>query len=116
MTTDERPVGGGGLFDYVFGDRTRLQHPRASDGDIHTYKCERCLNPFETRMRKSGKPRDSIEYEPLRKKLMITDPNHDPVVCDACFLDILTWETHKETPMTDGLPGGGGMPLCQRMG
>ena len=90
-----------GMFDYVYGDRTRTQQSRNSDSSILTFQCERCLNPFDTRLRKSGKLRDSVEYEPLRKKLMITDPNHDPVFCDACFVDIMSWETPQ--PMTNGL-------------
>lgn len=89
------------FFDYVYGDRTRTQQARAADSAILTLRCERCLNPFETRLRKSGKLRDSVEYEPLRKKLMMADPNHDPVLCDGCFVDIMSWHTPR--PMTDGL-------------
>lgn len=99
-----------GMFDYVYGDRTRTQHPRASDSSIQTHQCERCFNPFDTRLRKSGKLRDSIEYEPLRAKLMITNPNHDPVLCDACFIDIMSWETPR--PMTNGLTD---MPPVMRL-
>lgn len=89
------------FFDYVYADSSRTQQPRAADSSIYTHVCERCLNPFQARLRKSGKLRDSIEYEPLRKKLMITDPNHDPVLCDPCFVDIMSWETPR--PMTTGL-------------
>lgn len=99
------------FFDYVFGDRTRLNHPRASDSQTLTFVCDRCRNPFDTKLRLSGKPRDSIEYEPLRKKLMITDPNYDPVICDACFVDIMSHKT--ESPMSDGMPGSN-MPLVMR--
>jgi hypothetical protein len=94
------------FFDYVYGDRTRTEHPRSADeSGLYTFICDRCRNPFVTRMRKSGKPRDSIEYEPLRKKLMIQDPSYEPVFCDSCFIDTLSWNTERETRMSDGMQG-----------
>ena len=91
------------VFDYIYADRSRLQQPRNQDTSILTFQCERCLKPFDTKLRRSGKLRDSIEYEPLRKKLMIQDPTHEPVLCDGCFIDIMGWEV--PAPMTTGLPG-----------
>jgi len=101
------------IYDYIFGDYSR---PSPRDGQSglgpDTYICERCRNPFVAKLRRSGKLRDSIEYEPLRKKLMIQDPNYDPIFCDGCFLDIMSHETPK--PMSTGLPGTP-MPPVQRL-
>jgi|SRR5581483_199583 len=89
------------MFDYVYGDRTRTAQPR-TQGLTGVHRCERCLYPFDARMRLSGKLRDSVEYEPLRAKLMLT-PDVDPVLCDGCFVDVMTAKT--PAPMSDGMPG-----------
>ena len=101
------------IFDYVFGDRSRLQQPRNQNSETLTFQCQRCLKPFDTKLRRSGKLRDSIEYEPLRKKLMIEDASLDPIFCDGCFLDIVGWEV--PLPMTTGLEGSNKPPV-QRLG
>jgi hypothetical protein len=99
------------VFDYVFGDSSR-RSPRDSDPTLLSATCERCAKPFVYRNRLSGKQRDSIEYEPLRKKLMIQDSSVEPVLCDGCFLDIMTHDT--PAPMTAGLEGDN-MPLTLRV-
>jgi hypothetical protein len=101
------------IFDYVFGDRSRLTQPRNQNTETLTFQCQRCLKPFDTKLRRSGKLRDSIEYEPLRKKLMIEDAGLEPIFCDGCFIDILGWEV--PSPMTTGLEGSNKPPV-QRLG
>jgi len=100
------------FFDYIYGDRARLQQPKNQDTSVLTFQCERCLRPFDTKLRRSGKLRDSIEYEPLRRKLMITDTSFEPVFCDGCFIDIMGWQVPR--PMTTGLEGSN-MPPVHRL-
>jgi len=52
--------------------------------------CQWCLGPFVAEIKLSGRPRDSIEYEPLRKALFIADATHEPVICDGCFAGVMS--------------------------
>jgi len=59
--------------------------PQGPAGTPCTDICQWCLNPFGFTMKLSGKPRDSIQYEPLRRVLKIDDPTFEPVICDPCY-------------------------------
>ena len=105
----ETPIRSEPVFSYIYGDRSRIS-PRDQQAPEQSHICERCLNPFVARPRLSGKLRDSIEYEPLRKKLML-GPDAEPVLCDGCFIDIMSWQTPD--PMTDAMPASR-MPTVMR--
>lgn len=62
------------------------EHPAPPrDATKFNYRCECCLQPFEAANRLSGLQRNSVEYEVLRKALMIQDHTVLPVFCDPCF-------------------------------
>jgi hypothetical protein len=76
--------------------RPRLQW-RSSE---NTRTCDRCLQPFEVETKLSSLPRNSTEYEMLRKALKIQDHTYLPVVCDGCCDLILAsapTDEHVET-------------------
>jgi hypothetical protein len=78
----------------------RPRRPRSAAGELCADVCQWCLNPFNFTMKRSGKPRDSIEYEPLRRALKITDAAFDPVICDSCYGQVM-----KSAPDDRLMPG-----------
>lgn len=67
----------------------RPEHQRTR-GDVQVFKCTRCLEPFEIETKLSGLPRNSVEYEPLRRALKIQDHTYNPELCDLCVEIILS--------------------------
>lgn len=65
-----------------------------------TETCSRCLQPFEVETKLSGLPRNSTEYESLRRALKILDHNYLPVVCDQCCDIILSTAPSDEKVCT----------------
>ncbi|HZS57536.1 MAG TPA: hypothetical protein VFA65_24260 [Bryobacteraceae bacterium] len=65
------------------------RRPHGPVGSLLADVCQWCLKPFTITMKHSGKPRNSTDYEPLRKVLKITDHAFEPVICDACMKSVL---------------------------
>lgn len=85
--------------------RLAMLEPRRPQGPAGSWNmdiCQWCHNPFSFQMRRSGKPRDSIEYEPLRRVLFITDPNYEPVICDGCYDYVLNAPLKPDKVNTPG--------------
>lgn len=78
------------------------RRPGGAAGSLQADICQWCLNPFTYTVKRSGKHRDSIEYEPLRKILRITDYAFDPVICDGCF-DQVTKSALPDDKLSPGM-------------
>lgn len=91
-----------------WANEQRPEHQRTR-GDVQVFTCTRCLNPFEIETKMSGLPRNSSEYEPLRKALKIQDHTFLPELCDLCVEIILSTAPSDEfvskvtNPLLQGL-------------
>ena len=65
------------------------RRPNGPVGSLLTDICQWCHHPYNFTMKYSGKARNSVEYEPLRKALKITDWMFEPVICDACYRSVI---------------------------
>lgn len=82
----------------------RVEGPAGSEyGEV----CQWCLNPFNVKIKLSGKPRNSIEYERLRTILKISDHTLEPVICDSCFDMVIgsALDAEKVGGMSVPMPG-----------
>ena len=73
-------------------------------GVKHTLMCQWCFKPFDRSIGLSGLYRDSIQLEPLRKALRISDATFIPVICDGCLDYVLGCQVRELVP-GHGPPG-----------